>query len=110
MRLYLYANHWYYSSGGTALIKVHGYSSPGPASNPSMVTLVSSASWPKPGGRWVTLPNNTFTLNTVSATLYAHIIAGRLLGFGVGPSGGTNLLYYGRFNKSGAKVEITYKR
>jgi hypothetical protein len=109
VRIYLYANHWYYNSGGTAVIKVHGYSTT-PGSNPSMVTIATSTSWPKPGGRWVTLPNNTFTFNSVSATLYAHILAGRVLGIGVGPAGTNSLTYYGRFNRDGAKIEVTYKK
>lgn len=109
VRLWLYANHWNYGTGGTALIRVHGYSG-APASSPGMVYLVSSPSWGRDAGRWVTLPNNTFSLNSVSASLFAHIIAGRVLGFGVGPAGTQNQLYYGRFNKSGAKAEITYKR
>lgn len=99
VRLYLYANHWYYNSGGTAKITRHNYSSV-PSSNPSVSSVASSTKWPKPGGRWITLPTS----------VHAGIIAGTIKGFGVGPAGTNNLLYYGRFNKSGAKVEITYKR
>ena len=99
VRLYLYANHWYYNSGGTAKITRHNYSSV-PSSNPSVTEVVSSTKWLKPGGRWVTLPTS----------VHAGIIAGTIKGFGVGPAGTTNQLYYGRFNKAGVKVEITYKR
>lgn len=99
IRVYLYANHWYYNSGGTARIKVHGYSSI-PGSSPSMTTAVDSSSWPKPGGRWVTLPSS----------LHAGFISGAYKGIGVGPAGSTNQLYYGRFNKAGAKIEVTYKK
>lgn len=100
VEVYAYANHWYYNSGGTALINVHGYSA-APASSPSMTTAVSSASWPKPGGRWVTLPS----------TFHAGFLNGTYKGFGVGPAGGTNLLYYGRFNGgAGAKIRITYTK
>jgi hypothetical protein len=99
VRLYLYANHWTNYSGGTALIKRHNYSS-APASSPSQVSVTSSADWPRPGGRWVTLPSS----------VYAGIIGNTIKGFGVGPAGSTSGLYYGRFNKAGAKVEITYKR
>jgi len=104
IEVYLYANHWYYNSGGTALIKVHGLTSV-PASAPTMTTAVSSANWPKPGGRWVTLPSS----------FHAGFLAGTYKGFGVGPSGGTNLLYYGRFNGSGAssskpQIRITYTK
>lgn len=100
VEVYAYANHWYYNSGGTALIKVHGYTS-APASNPTMTTAASSASWPKPGGRWVTLPS----------TFHAGFKSGTYRGFGLGPAGSTNLLYYGRFNGgTGARIRITYTK
>ena len=100
VEVYAYANHWYYNSGGTALIKVHGYSA-APASSPAMTTAISSANWPKPGGRWVTLPSS----------LYAGFKSGTYKGFGVGPAGSTNLLYYGRFNGgTGARIRVTYTK
>lgn len=101
IRVYLYANHWYYNSGGTAKIDVHGASSL-PASWPpvSLANGVDSTGWPKPGGRWVTLPTS----------LHAGFIAGTYKGIAVGPAGTTNLLYYGRFNRDGAKIEVTYKK
>ncbi len=99
VRLYLYANHWTNYSGGTALIKRHNYSG-APGSSPGQVSVMSSANWPRPGGRWVTLPSS----------VHAGIIGNTIKGFGVGPAGSTSGLYYGRFNKAGAKVEITYKR
>jgi hypothetical protein len=99
VEVYAYANHWYYNSGGTALIKVHGYTSE-PATSPSMTTATSSANWPKPGGRWVTLPSS----------FWAGFKSGAYRGFGVGPAGSSNLLYYGRFNGSGAKLRITYTK
>jgi hypothetical protein len=97
---YLYANHWYYNSGGTALIKTHNYAGPSgyPASNPTMTTAVSSANWPKPGGRWV----------DITAAAKAGVAAGTIKGIGVGPAGSSNLLYYGRFNGAGAKIRVTY--
>lgn len=99
IRVYLYANHWYYNAGGTARVKVHGYSS-APGSSPSMTTALDSTSWPKPGGRWVTLPSS----------LHAGFISGAYRGVGVGPAGSTSQTYYGRFNRDGAKIEITYKK
>ena len=108
IEVYLYATHWYYNSGGTALIRAHGYSS-APGSGPSTVYIVGSAKWPKPGGRWVKIPNSTIVFNGVSSTVYDHVKAGRIKGFGVGPSGTTNLLYYGRFRGS-AQVRLTYTK
>lgn len=98
IEVYLYANHWYYNSGGTALIKTHAYTSV-PASSPSMSTAISSSNWPKPGGRWVKLPSST----------YAGFKSGSNRGIGVGPAGTTNLLYYGRFSTS-AKIRVTYEK
>lgn len=100
IEVYAYANHWYYNSGGTALIKVHGYTS-APASSPSQTTAKTVSGWPKPGGKWVTLPTS----------FYAGFKSGTYRGFGMGPSGGTNLLYYGRFNGgTGAKIRVTYTK
>jgi hypothetical protein len=101
IRVYLYANHWYNNAGGTARVKVHGYGS-APASSPSFQTALDSANW-KPGGRWVTLPSS----------LHAGFIAGTWRGVAVGPANSKNLVYYGRFNRSGstnAKIEISYKK
>jgi len=99
IEVYAYANHWYYNSGGTALIKLHGYTSV-PASSPAYTTAGISSNWPKPGGRWVTIPS----------TFYAGFKSGTYRGILMGPSGGTNLLYYGRFNGSGAKLRVTYTK
>lgn len=101
IRVYLYANHWWYNSGGTAKIDVHGASSiPGTWPPANLANGVDSPNWPKPGGRWVTLPSS----------LYAGFKAGTYKGVAVGPAGTTNLLYYGRFNGSGAKIELTYTK
>lgn len=103
IEVYAYANSWYYNAGGTAKIKVHGYSTP-PGSSPSQTTAVSSAKWPKPGGRWVTLPSS----------LYAGFKSGTYKGFGFGPAGTTDLEYYGRFNGEGQayepRIRITYTK
>ena len=101
VRIYLYANHWYNNSGGTGLIKRHNYAS-APASSPSMTTVVSSTGWPKPGGRWVDITN--------ASGVKAALRGGTMRGIGVGPAGTTSQTYYGRFNKAGAKIEVTYKK
>jgi hypothetical protein len=100
VEVYAYANHWYNNAGGTAYIKVHGYTS-APASSPSMTTAATSAGWPKPGGRWVTLPSS----------LYAGFKSGSYRGFGMGPGSSNSLSYYGRFNGGGgAKIRVTYTK
>lgn len=51
--------HWYYNGGGTARIGVHGHTGiPGTFSHAGVVA--TSANWPKPGARWVTLPTSTY--------------------------------------------------
>jgi hypothetical protein len=98
IEVYAYANHWYNSSGGTAYIKVHGYTS-APASSPTLTTATSSSGWPKPGGRWVTLPTS----------MHAGFLSGAYKGFGMGPGASSSQAYYGRFNGgTGAQIRITY--
>jgi len=108
---YVYFNHWYNSAGGTAFIRVHGYLDAGwpTGSLPTTAASTTSASWPKPGGRWVTLPNSTFTFGAQSSTLYNHIIAGRVRGFSIGPAGSTSTTYYGSANAA-AQWRISYTK
>ena len=81
VEVYLYANHWYYNSGGTALIRAYNSTSLSNATPTG--TIKSSGSWPKPGGRWV-------DITSIATT--------SIRGVTVGKAGSTNLLYYGRFN------------
>jgi hypothetical protein len=97
VQVYAYANHWYYNNGGTARIHLHGYSS-APASSPSMTYATQSTGWPKPGGRWVDIPSS----------FWAGFISGTYKGFGMGPAPSNSLTYYGRFNRGGALIRITY--
>lgn len=98
VRIYLYANHWYNSSGGTGVIKYHGQASV-PTSRPSLTSITTSPGWPKPGGRWVDI-----TTTAVKTAL----LNGNFKGIAVGQAGSTSMTYYGRFNKTGAKIEVTY--
>lgn len=100
VEVYAYANHWYANAGGTAMIKVHGYTTM-PASSPTLTAATSSAGWPKPGGRWVTLPSS----------FNAGFQNGTYRGFGMGPGTSTSSTYYGRFNGgTAAKIRITYTK
>lgn len=56
IRAYFYFGHWYYNSGGTAKIGVHGHTSP-PGTFSHSGGVVDSTGWPKPGGRWVDIPS-----------------------------------------------------
>jgi hypothetical protein len=102
IEIYAYANHWYYNSGGTARIYAHNYSG-APGSSPSMSYVTQSTGWPKPGGRWVTLPN--------VGGLYNSFHDGTLKGFGMGPGPSTSKTYYGRFNGgTAALIRVTYTK
>lgn len=55
IRVYFNFEHWYYNSGGTARIGLHGHTGiPGSFSHAGVV--VNSGGWPKPGARWVDIP------------------------------------------------------
>lgn len=84
VQAWLYANHWWNNSGGTALVGVSSAIPPFPTSGVGAYSpQVASANWPKPGGRWVTLPT---TQNPRS--IY------------VGRAPSSSLIYYGKFNGS----------
>ena len=61
IRVYFMFDHWYYNSGGTARITLHGQSGL-PATFPTTYgsPAVSSSGWPKPGDRWVTIPTSYY--------------------------------------------------
>ena len=58
IEVYIYFEHWYYNAGGTARIGVYGTGQP--TNYGGSTPVVTSGGWPKPGGRWVTLPTNTY--------------------------------------------------
>lgn len=70
IRVYLNFEHWYYNSGGTAYIYVHGHSSAPTTFSVSGGVQVTSTKWPRPGARWITLPSS----------LHAGFIAGTYKG------------------------------
>lgn len=61
IRVYFKFDHWYYNTGGTARITLHGQSGL-PATFPTTygTPAVSSGGWPKPGDRWVTIPTSYY--------------------------------------------------
>jgi hypothetical protein len=100
VRVYLYFDHWYYNSGGTAIIGHHGHSSE-PSTFSATTDVVRSDNWPKPGGRWVT---------------YSHSLSewksGAKKGISIGPGPSTSREYYGSIRganeSSKPRLEITY--
>lgn len=97
IRVYFYFDHWYNNSGGNAQIMLHGASTP-PSTRPSMTYATTSSGWPKPGGRWVSIPSN----------LWAGFKSGAYRGIGLG-NGTSGNAYYG-YARSAAKVEIKYSK
>jgi hypothetical protein len=99
----LYAYHWYWNAGGTAIIGTHGHASqPGTWSGtPGRVT---SSSWPKPGMRAVDL----------GTTIGAEFQAGTTKGLALGPGPTNNVQYYGKFSGAGMVnqpvLTITYQK
>lgn len=92
---YFYFEHWWYGSGGTARIALHGHSSvPGTYSSAGLA--VSSGSWPRGAGRWVKLPSG----------LYSGFASGAYRGFALEGDGTYNT--YGIANA--ARLRITYTK
>jgi hypothetical protein len=56
IRVYFNFNHWYYNSGGTARIGLHGHSSPPGTFTGNQGIVITSGGWPKPGARWLDIP------------------------------------------------------
>lgn len=101
--VYLYSNHWYYNSGGTAIINLVAETGGGP----NFVKLRGDwhvGGFPKPGGLWLTLPADWWPFFKNGGTNGSN----RANGISVGPSGGTNLTYYGRFTGPAARLRIWY--
>jgi hypothetical protein len=58
MRVYFLFDHWYYNSGGTARVGVHGHTSlPGSFTGTGSASF-SASGIPKPGDRWIDIPSN----------------------------------------------------
>ena len=98
VEVYLYANHWHSSSGGTAMISAHSLTAM--ASTTPNTAKVLSAGWPKPGGRWVDITS---------------IFDSSKRGIWVGKTGSSSLTTYGWFNGAGAssnkpRLRATYTR
>jgi hypothetical protein len=93
VKLTLYAEHWYYNSGGTAVIGTHNYTSKPGTWGDSRVNQnrLTSTKWPKPGKRTVTLSN----------TIGNEFKSGTSTGIALGPGPTTDRLYYGKFTGSG---------
>ena len=90
----LYYKHWYFASGGTAVLGTHNYTAqPGSwADSRVNQNRVTSASWPKPGKRTVSL----------GTTIGGEFKSGTACGIAVGPGITTSSTYYGRCAGTGS--------
>lgn len=86
--LYLYAEHWWYSAGGTAVLGFHA-SDHRDSYNADLdnVDEKRSGNWPV-GGRWVDI---------TGTSIAAQFQAGYAKGITIGPAPSTSLGYYGYF-------------
>jgi hypothetical protein len=99
VEVYLYANHWYAGSGGTAIVRssnATGLSGWTPSG-----TAKTVSSWARSSGKWVDITSISSTSNIGAVTI------------GKAPSSST--LYYGRFNAHNAssnkpQLRITYTK
>jgi hypothetical protein len=83
--VYLYAKWWHYTDGGTGIIRYHNNASPGARNN--YAGDVRIGGWARAQGRWVDI--------TTWGALFRD---GGAKGIQVGPSGGTDPLFYGYFD------------
>lgn len=104
IKVTLNAKHWYYNTGGTALIGAHDYTSRPSTWSDARVdqAQVTVTNWPKPGKKTVSLPisiGNEFRDGTTA-------------GISLGPGTTTDFIYYGRFDGVGSSnvptLTITY--
>jgi len=103
--LYMYFAHWYNNSGGTAVIGTHNSTAgSAPSTWGGNNNRLQSASWPKPGARWVNL----------GTTIGNEFKAGTTTGIVVGPGPSTSATYYGYANGYGQSyrpvLRFTYSK
>jgi hypothetical protein len=102
--VWMYFYHWYYNSGGTAIInmlKAGTATNAGQFNALKTQTDLMSSGWPKPGGMWVTLPSGWWPSFANAAG------ANKTIGMSLGPSGGSNELYYGRATDCSLRIWYT---
>jgi hypothetical protein len=100
--LFLYANHTYFDSGGQLLLRLVSNAN---TANPTVLQTVYNPgiNWPKPGGIAIQLPsswNNSFKSKT---SIGLYVGPGSLV-----TGGGTNELYYVRWDGPSARLRISY--
>lgn len=104
--LYLYSHHWYYNSGGEAVVGMHGYRNPAPSFGGGDEWMVGGSHFTKPGGGWVDL--------TVPGVDLQRFATGVWKGILLGAATAGSLAYYGRFDAEGTGnspvLAITFRK
>lgn len=100
MDLYIYSHHWYWNSGGTAILNIAPYLNAYAKPKPDWHV----GGYPKPGGKEVRLPSDWYPYFRNGGSGGFN----RADGVTVGPGVGTDLLYYGRMDGAGARLRIYY--
>jgi hypothetical protein len=100
-----YAEHWWYNSGGTAVIGTHNYTSKPSSWSDSRVNQnrQTSSSWPRAAKRTVTL----------STSIGNELRDGSTTGIAFGPGNSSDTIYYGKFTGSGSNrpsITISYTK
>lgn len=98
-----YAEHWWFNSGGTAVIGTHNYTSKPSSWSGSRVneSRQTSSGWPRSASRTVVL----------STTIGNEFKAGTTTGLAFGPGDSSSTIYYGKFSGSGSNrpsITITF--
>ena len=105
--VFLYSWHWYYNSGGSAIIGMHGFTSPPGSFGGGNEWMVGAPGFAKPGGKWVDLA-------PAGMTSWANgTWKGIMLGSTI--SGADTLTNYGRFTdetdpSNKPVLTITYRK
>lgn len=87
LELFLYFDHWYYSSGGTAFIGYHNSASPSSTQPPGGIPGVIQEPWPgRDIGKWV---------NLKGTPIETAIRNGTFRGFMLGDTGNATRTHYG---------------
>lgn len=110
VEVYLYYDHWYYNSGGTASIGYHNStatSAPSYDGTKDAIDEVQSANWGVNVGRWVDITSGgAFTASGWKTGVHTGIT--------ISGNGSSNLIYYGKArgntDSHEAQLRITYTK
>ena len=101
--VYLYSNHWYNNAGGTAVLNITDWRSGAFPYKWRQDWYVGG--WPKPGGRWVTVPADWLPQFKGYGNAPNNQ---RAMGITLGAAPNNSGEYYGRFNGADARLRIWY--